>query len=68
MGGRQEWGIGLSHTQLSRLFVEIQPSHLQSCHAAGTGPEATAGAYTLMRPRKFAKQHDQRIDDHLLRR
>ena len=39
LGIGQEWGVRLSHTQLSRLFVDIQPSHLQFLHQAGATPE-----------------------------
>lgn len=39
LGIGQEWGVHLSHTQLSRLFVEIQPSHLQYLHQSGAAPE-----------------------------
>lgn len=39
LGIGQSWGVKLSHTQLSRLFVEIQPSHLQFLHQAGASPD-----------------------------
>lgn len=39
LGIGQEWGVKLTHTQLSRLFVEIQPSHLQFLHQAGVTPD-----------------------------
>lgn len=40
LGIGQDWGIQLNHPQLSRLFVEIQPSHLQCRHEAGASPDA----------------------------
>lgn len=40
LGIGQPWGIALSHPQLSRLFVDIQPSHLQSRRTADEGPES----------------------------
>jgi protein arginine kinase len=40
LGIGQQWGIRLDHPQLSRLFVDIQPSHLQTRQAAGPTPDA----------------------------
>lgn len=39
LGIGQKWGVKLTHTQLSRLFVDIQPSHLQFLHQAGATPD-----------------------------
>lgn len=40
LGIGQDWGIPMSHPQLSRLLVDIQPSHLQYRFDAGATPEA----------------------------
>jgi len=35
LGVGQKWGVRMSHPELSRLFVEIQPAHLQCRTAIG---------------------------------
>lgn len=40
LGIGNDWGVKLSHAQLSRLFVEIQPAHLQCMRQAGATPDA----------------------------
>lgn len=40
LGIGQDWGIKLTHPQLNRLFVDIQPSHLQMLHDAAPNPDA----------------------------
>lgn len=39
LGIGQDWGVRLGHTQLSRLFIEVQPSHLQFLHHSGATPD-----------------------------
>jgi protein arginine kinase len=53
LGIGQDWGVPLSHTQLSRLFVDIQPSHLQSRFEAGSSPEARDLARAALLRSKF---------------
>lgn len=44
LGIGQEWGVHLSDVELSRLFVDIQPSHLQYHLEAGATPDARDSA------------------------
>ncbi len=44
LGIGQDWGVPLTHPQLSRLFVTIQPGHLQYLNQTGMSPEARDAA------------------------
>lgn len=44
LGIGQNWGVRLTHPELSRLFVDIQPAHLQYHGAAAASPEARDSA------------------------
>lgn len=39
LGVAQDWGMPLSHAELSRLFVQIQPAHLRFNQGADDDPE-----------------------------
>jgi protein arginine kinase len=54
LGIGQDWGMQLSHPQLSRLFVEIQPSHLQYVHKAGSSPDERDLARARLLRARFA--------------
>jgi protein arginine kinase len=50
LGIGQTWGVDLSHTQLSRLFVQIQPAHLHCrLREAGTPIDRDQERATLLR-------------------
>ena len=53
LGIGQQWGIRLDHPQLSRLFVDIQPSHLQSRLDVGPTPDARDLARASLLRTKF---------------
>jgi protein arginine kinase len=39
LGIGRNWGVQLSHSELSRLFVDIQPSHIQCLEQGDSTPE-----------------------------
>lgn len=54
LGIGHEWGVRLSHPELSRLFVDIQPAHLQCRNDAGASPEDRDLARAQLLRERFA--------------